>query len=76
MGMGVWKLLVEREPAWGHGGWLGHFRAMTFYLPKFELSVAYASSGARNLKQRVSVSHLVRAYIDNRPDDISVCFDS
>ena len=38
-----------------------------FYLPKFGLSVAYASSGAYGLTQSVPGSHLVRAYIDNRP---------
>ncbi len=76
MGMGVWELSVEQEPAWGHGGWLGPFLAMMFYVPKFELSVAYSSSESRNLRQRVPGSYLVRAYIDNRPGDISMCFDT
>ncbi len=77
MGMGVWKLSVEGEVAWGHGGWLGDdVLARMFYVPKLRLGVAYSSSGADAFKQHVPGSHLVRAYIDNRPDDISLCFDS
>ena len=74
MGMGVWELSVEEEVAWGHGGLLGPFLSMMFYLPNLKLSVAYASS--RAYWQEVPGMHLVRAYIDNRPDIISMCFDS
>jgi hypothetical protein len=42
----VWKLSEGGHTAWGHGGWYDPFVSKTFYIPKFELSVAYASSGA------------------------------
>ncbi|MDH3760555.1 MAG: beta-lactamase family protein [Gammaproteobacteria bacterium] len=76
MGLGVAKLGVEGQIAWGHGGWLGPFVSRTFYLPKFELSVAYSSSGAHVSRQSIPGRHLLRAYISNQPDDISRCFDS
>jgi len=76
MGLGVLELRIGWELAWGHGGWLGHFVSRTFYLPKYELSVAYSSSGADVSLQLVPGSQLVRTYIDNKPDDISMCFDS
>ena len=75
MGMGVWELLVEWESAWGHGGWLGPFLAMMFYLPKFDLSVAYSSSGADVSKQSAPGSYLVRAYLDSRPGNTPPCLD-
>ena len=59
-----------------HGGSLEHFVSRTFCLPKYELSVAYASSGADVSMAPVPSSQLVRTYIDNKPDDISMCFDS
>ncbi|MCP4769463.1 MAG: beta-lactamase family protein [Gammaproteobacteria bacterium] len=76
LGVWVWDLGIGSESAWGHGGWLEHFVSRTFYLPKHELSVAYASSGAEVSLASVPGSQLVLAYIDNKPDDISVCFDS
>jgi len=76
MGLGVWELRVDWELAWGHGGWLGHFVSRTFYLPKYELGIAYSSSGADVSLQSVPGSHLARAYIDHKPDDISMCFNS
>ncbi len=74
MGMGVWDLSVGEEVAWGHGGRLGPFLSRMFYLPNHKLSVAYATSGASG--QDSPGMHLVRAYIANRPDNISLCFDS
>ena len=76
VGLGVWKLRVEHELAWGHGGLLPPFLSRLLYLPKFELGVAYASSGEYVTKQAVPGDLLVRAYIDNRPDSIAMCFDS
>jgi len=76
MGLGVWDLGLGGVLAWGHGGWLEYFVSRTFYLPKYELSVAYASSGADVSLAPVPGSHLVSTYIDNKPDDISMCFDS
>ena len=76
VGLGVWSLRVGQELAWGHGGWLPPFLSRTLYLPKFELSVAYASSSERISMQAFPASHLVSTYVDNRPDDISMCFDS
>ena len=75
MGMGVKKGLVEGESAWGHGGWLGHFVSMMFYLPKFDLSVAYSSSGADVSTQSAPGSYLVRAYLDSQPGNTPPCLD-
>ena len=52
------------------------FFSRALYLPKFELSVAYASSVENVSMQAVPGSYLVSAYIDNRPDSVSMCFDS
>lgn len=76
MGLGVWKLSEGGQTAWGHGGWYDPFVSKTFYIPKFELSVAYASSGADGSDQGYPGMELVLAYIGNRPDNISMCFDS
>ncbi len=76
MGLGVWDFGRANESTWGHGGWLEHFVSRTFYLPKYELSVAYASSGADVSLASVPSRQLVSTYIDNKPDDISMCFDS
>ena len=73
-GLGVLKLLVEHELAWGHGGVLPPFLSRTLYLPKFEISVAYASSGDDLTRQEVPGNYLVSAYIENLPDDTSMCF--
>jgi D-alanyl-D-alanine carboxypeptidase len=75
-GLGVWKLQVGQELAWGHGGWLPPFLSRTLYLPKFKLSVAYASSSEDGSMQAFPANHLVSTYVDNRPDNISMCFDS
>ena len=75
-GLGVWKLRVGQELAWGHGGWLPPFVSRTLYLPKFELSVAYAYSSENVSMQAFPGSHLVSTYVENRPDNISMCFDS
>jgi D-alanyl-D-alanine carboxypeptidase len=75
MGLGVWKLSEGGHTAWGHGGWYDPFVSKTFYIPKFELSVAYASSGADGSDQGYPGMELVLAYINNRPDNISMCFD-
>ncbi|MCP3670270.1 MAG: beta-lactamase family protein [Gammaproteobacteria bacterium] len=76
MGLGVWKSEIASESAWGHGGWIGYFLSQTFYIPKYNLSVAYVSTGIDESLVRVPGSLLVSAYIDNKPDDISMCFDS
>ncbi len=75
VGLGVWSLRVGQELAWGHGGWLPPFLSRTVYLPEYELSVAYASSGEFVTKQAVPGNLLLRAYIDNRPDSIAMCLD-
>lgn len=75
-GLGVLKLRVRHGLAWGHGGWLPPFLSRTLYLPKFQLSVAYASSGKDVSMQAFPGDHLVSAYIDNQPDSISMCFDT
>ena len=74
-GFGVVKLRVEHELAWGHTGWLPPFTAKAMYLPKYGFSVAYASSGGNISKLSVPGDLLVSKYLDNLPDDISMCFD-
>ena len=76
MGLGVWKLTEGLQTAWGHGGWYGPFVSKTFYLPKFKFSVAYSSSATDGYTHHYPGMELVVAYINNRPDDISMCFDS
>ena len=76
MGMGVWEFATDGEVSWGHGGWIDDYVSKMFYLPRLELGVAYSSSRADASTQSFPGDILVRAYIDNRPKDISVCFDS
>ena len=76
MGLGVWKFKVDGETAWGHGGLSYSFISRTFYLPELELSVAYSSSRSDVGGQHIPGNHLVKAYISNRPKNISMCFDS
>jgi D-alanyl-D-alanine carboxypeptidase len=76
MGLGVIKLRVGEQSAWGHSGRLSHFGSETLYLPKLELSVAYSSSVTDLSQPDFLYLRLVRAYINNRPDNISMCFDS
>ncbi len=75
MGMGVWEGSVEEEVAWGHGGLLGPFLSRMFYLPKFDLSIAYSSSGEDVSEQSAPGSYLVRAYLDSRPGNTPPCLD-
>ncbi len=75
MGMGVWKLLVEQEAAWGHGGLSRPFLSRMFYLPKFDFSVAYSSSGDNVSKQSIPGKYLVRAYLDSRSENTPPCLD-
>ena len=74
MGMGVWDLSAGDIVAWGHGGRLDPFLSRLFYLPDFNLSVAYASSGGQG--QGVPGEHLLRAYNANKPGNIPLCFES
>ena len=76
MGLGVWKLKVEGETAWGHGGRLYPFKSRTFYIPELGLSVAYSYSWTEVGGQPISGNPVVQTYISNRPNDISMCFDS
>ena len=73
MGLGVWNLSSRGIVAWGHGGRVRPFLARMAYLPELRLGIAYSSSGGRN--QGIPGKFLVRAYIANRPDNISSCFD-
>lgn len=76
MGLGVWKLKVDGKSAWGHGGRLYPFISRTFYMPELGLSVAYSYSWTEIGGQPIPGNHLVRTYIDNRPNNISMCFNS
>ena len=76
MGLGVWKFEIDSELAWGHGGRFYPFRSRAFYVPELGISIAYSFSWTDSGRQSLPGSHLVRAYIGNRPDDISMCFDS
>ena len=75
MGLGVLKLKVEGETTWGHGGTLYPFKSRTFYLPELGLSVAYSYSWTEVGGQPISGNPLVRAYISNRPKNISMYFE-
>lgn len=76
MGLGVWKFERDGKYAWGHGGSFYPFFSRTFYIPELGLSVAYSFSLTKKGGQLVPVNHLVRTYIENQPQDISMCFDS
>ena len=75
MGLGVLKLKVEGETAWGHGGTLYPFKSRTFYIPELGLSVAYSYSWTEVGGQPIP-GNPIETYISNRPNDISMCFDS
>ena len=76
MGLGVWKLSIAGKRAWGHGGRFEPFVSAAFYLPELDLSVAYSFSWTNGEGQSVPGMHLVRAYLDQLPEDISICLDS
>ena len=76
MGLGVWKFKIDGETAWGHGGTLYPFKSRTFYIPELGISVAYSYSWPEVGRQPISGIPLVRAYVEHRPTDISMCFDS
>lgn len=76
MGLGVWKFERDGKIAWGHGGRFKPFLSATFYAPELDLSVAYSFSWSDGGGQMIPSSHLVQTYIENRPHDISMCFDS
>lgn len=76
MGLGVEKMSMGLHTAWGHGGWAEPFTSKTFYIPEYELSVAYVSSGADISYGYIPGMELVVAYVNNRPDNVSTCFDS
>lgn len=76
MGLGVWKFERDGKTSWGHAGRFKPFLSATFYMPELDLSVAYSFIWSDGSGQFIPGDHLIRAYIDNRPDDISMCFDS
>ena len=74
MGLGVWKLEGDKFVAWGHGGQFEPFLSAAYYIPALELSIAHsfiAEAGAQILPGKF----LVNTYLENRPPDISACFD-
>ena len=76
MGLGVWEIPVNQETAWGHGGKLSPFLSRAFYLPKYNLSIAYSSSGKDLNRQGLPGRRLLETYVQHLPKDISMCFDS
>jgi hypothetical protein len=76
MGLGVWKLEKDGKIAWGHGGRFKPFLSAAFYMPELDLSVASSFSWSDGGGQLIPVNHLGRTYIENQPQDISMCFDS
>jgi len=76
MGLGVWKLEKDAKIAWGHGGRFKPFLSATFYIPELNLSVAHSFNWSDGASQLFPFNQLVRTYIENRPNDISMCFDS
>ena len=75
VGLGVWKVEIDSGLAWGNGGELYPFRSGTFYMPELGISIAYSFGWTDSGRLSRPGRHLVRAYIGNRPDDISMCFD-
>lgn len=75
MGLGVWKFEGDSGFAWGHGGLFSPFKSATFYVPKLGISIAYSFSWTDSGEQLLPGSHLVQAFVGNRPDDISICLD-
>lgn len=76
MGLGVWKFEREELTGWGHGGKFRPFRSATLYIPELELSVAYSYNWSDDRRQLIPAGLLIDSYIENRPRDISMCFDS
>ncbi len=76
MGLGVWKFERDGKIRWWHGGGFNPFLSATFYMPEFDLSVAYSFNWPEEGGQLIPGNHLVRTYIENRPNNISMCFDS
>ena len=77
MGLGVMNLVADGQLAWGHSGRLHSFASKMFYIPDFKLSVAYSSFSRADISwQHVPGDYLVRAYNNNRPKNISKCFES
>jgi len=76
MGLGVWKFERDGKIGWWHGGGFNPFLSATFYMPEFDLSVAYSFNWPEEGGQLIPGNHLVRTYIENRPNNISMCFDS
>ncbi len=76
MGLGVWKFEKDGNIAWGHGGRFKPFLSVAFYSPELDLSVASSFSWSDGSGQFIPVNYLVRTYIENQPQDISMCFDS
>ncbi len=76
MGLGVWKFEKDGKIAWGHGGRFKPFLSATFYIPEFNLSIAHSFNWSDGAGHLLPFNYLVRAYIENRPNDISMCFDS
>ena len=74
MGLGVWKLEGEKFAAWGHGGRFKPFLSATYYIPELGISVAH-SFIADGGEQTLPGKFLIDTYLENRPPDISVCFD-
>ena len=76
MGLGVWKFERDGKIGWWHGGGFNPFLSATFYMPEFDLSVAYSFNWPKEGGQLIPGNNLVQTYIENRPNNISMCFDS
>ena len=74
MGLGVWKLEGENFVAWGHGGRFKPFLSATYYIPELGISVAH-SFIADGGEQTLPGKFLIDTYLENRPLNISACFD-
>jgi D-alanyl-D-alanine carboxypeptidase len=76
MGLGVMKLSAGAQLAWGHTGWINSSYSKTFYIPKYQLSVAYVFSEPDFSTKDFADTDLILAYLNNRPENISKCFFS
>ncbi len=76
MGLGVWKLDGKKFTAWGHGGRFRPFLSATFYIPELDLSIAYSFNWSASGEQFLPGKQLVDTYLENLPQDISMCVNA
>ena len=72
-GLGLFKQRIGAFIAWGHEGWAPPFVSSSFYVPELNLSVAYSTIEPDFSQPDFLYQSLVRTYIDNQPNSVSLC---